>query len=522
MSDVNASSIAQPFRFAPSHANVNPWLRGFALVAAILSLYFVFSLYVAGQPLWALGALILIAIGFAIYLTNWSSAAKYTFPGLTAIFIFIALPLLFTFQIGFTNYSSNHLLSFDRATAYLLEQTTADETSVHEYSIVFPSDKNAVVVVKNLRTNQYLRTNLFDRLGDPNVPVPLVPADPTNFTKDTDLRVRLEMRELMMRTKLALPNGEVLSYAGLREFAKVTPVWKQNADGSLTRAEDGAVYKPNHNTGFFESASGDRLTPGFTVNVGFANYARMVNDEDFRGPFISIFLWTLTFALLTVFFVTAVGTTLSVILNWEGLKGATIYRTLLFLPYAVPGFISILVFKGLFNQNFGEINTILSALFGIKPAWFADPFLAKVMLLIVNVWLGFPYIMVLCTGLLKSIPADLYEASALAGAGPLTNFFKITLPLIIKPLAPLLIGVFAFNFNNFVLIALLTDGRPDYLNTKVPAGTNDILVSYTYRIAFKDSGSDFGLAAAISTVVFFMVAIMALFHLRMIRASQTK
>jgi maltose/maltodextrin transport system permease protein len=188
----------------------------------------------------------------------------------------------------------------------------------------------------------------------------------------------------------------------------------------------------------------------------------------------------------------------------------------------VPGFISILVFKGLFNQNFGEINTILNALLGIKPAWFADPFLAKVMLLIVNVWLGFPYIMVLCTGLLKSIPADLYEASALAGAGPLTNFFKITLPLIIKPLAPLLIGVFAFNFNNFVLIALLTDGRPDYLNTKVPAGTNDILVSYTYRIAFKDSGSDFGLAAAISTVVFFMVAIMALFHLRMIRASQEK
>jgi maltose/maltodextrin transport system permease protein len=129
--------------------------------------------------------------------------------------------------------------------------------------------------------------------------------------------------------------------------------------------------------------------------------------------------------------------------------------------------------------------------------------------------------MVLCTGLIKSIPADLYEASAIAGAGPLTNFFKITLPLIIKPLAPLLVGVFAFNFNNFVLIALLTDGRPDFLNTKVPAGTNDILVSYTYRIAFKDSGSDFGLAAAISTVVFFMVAIMALTHLRLMRANQS-
>jgi maltose/maltodextrin transport system permease protein len=196
-----------------------------------------------------------------------------------------------------------------------------------------------------------------------------------------------------------------------------------------------------------------------------------------------------------------------------------LYRTLLFLPYAVPGFISILVFKGLFNQNFGEINAILDAVFGIKPAWFADPTLAKAMILIVNTWLGYPYIMVLCTGLIKSIPADLYEASAIAGAKPLTNFFRITAPLIVKPLTPLLISAFAFNFNNFVLISLLTDGRPDYLNTKLPAGTTDILVSYTYRIAFTDSGANFGLAAAISTVIFFLVAILSMANLKL---SQSK
>jgi maltose/maltodextrin transport system permease protein len=207
-------------------------------------------------------------------------------------------------------------------------------------------------------------------------------------------------------------------------------------------------------------------------------------------------------------------------LNWEGMKYRTTYRTLLFLPYAVPGFISILVFKGLFNQNFGEINAILDALFGIKPAWFADPLLAKTMLVIVNVWLGYPYVMILCSGLLKAIPADLYEASALAGAGPVTNFFKITAPLIIKPLAPLLVAAFAFNFNNFVLIALLTDGRPDFLSTKLPAGQTDILVSYTYRIAFKDSGSDFGLAAAISTLIFFLVAALSLVNLRLSAKAQ--
>jgi maltose/maltodextrin transport system permease protein len=221
-------------------------------------------------------------------------------------------------------------------------------------------------------------------------------------------------------------------------------------------------------------------------------------------------------------FSTALGMTLAVVLNWEGLKYRTLYRTLLFLPYAVPGFISILIFKGLFNQNFGEINAILNAVFGIRPAWFADPMLAKSMILIVNTWLGYPYIMVLCTGLIKAIPADLYEASAIAGAKPLTNFFKITVPLIAKPLTPLLISAFAFNFNNFVLISLLTDGRPDYLNTKLPAGTNDILVSYTYRIAFTDAGTNFGLAAAISTLIFFMVAIMSLANLKLAQVNEKK
>jgi maltose/maltodextrin transport system permease protein len=493
-----------------------------AIVAALAGLYFVFSLYAAGQPLWALGALILVAIGIAIYTTNWSIAARYTYPGLTAIFIFIALPLLFTMQIGFTNYSSNHLLTFDRATSYLLEQSTPDDASVHEYALVRDGDGLRILLNKPGSTDRYASERFANSVAIAS-PLPVKSAaDTAGFSQPLSIREVLAFRDALMRTQLALPNGELLSYAGLREFAKVTPVWKQAADRSLTRSEDGAVYKPNDKIGYYESANGDKLTPGYTVNVGFENYARMINDQDFRAPFISIFIWTMVFALLSVFFVTAIGTTLAVILNWEALKGATIYRTLLFLPYAVPGFISILVFKGLFNQNFGEINAIVDALFGVKPAWFADPLLAKVMLLIVNVWLGFPYIMVLCTGLIKSIPADLYEASAIAGAGPLTNFFKITLPLIIKPLAPLLVGVFAFNFNNFVLIALLTDGRPDFLNTKVPAGTNDILVSYTYRIAFKDSGSDFGLAAAISTVVFFMVAIMALLHLRMMKANQTK
>jgi len=223
-----------------------------------------------------------------------------------------------------------------------------------------------------------------------------------------------------------------------------------------------------------------------------------------------------------VFLTASLGMLLAVLLNWEALRFRGLYRTLLFLPYAVPGFISILVFRGLFNQNFGEINLILGHIFGIKPQWFADPTLAKVMILIVNTWLGYPYMMVLCQGLIKSIPVDLYEASSLAGAGPLDNFFRITMPLILKPLMPLLISSFAFNFNNFVLISLLTGGRPDFLDTKLPAGTTDILVSYTYRMAFGDSGQLFGLAAAVSTVIFILVAVLSLINLRLTNVNRAE
>ncbi|KAI1698956.1 maltose transport system permease protein malF p2 domain-containing protein [Ditylenchus destructor] len=344
----------------------------------------------------------------------------------------------------------------------------------------------------------------------------------------TSLRELIAHRAALSQLRLRLPGAEkadALHYLGLREFGPIRPHYEEQSDGALKRLSDGALFKPDEATGYYEgqgAAAGTHLAPGYKVMVGGHNYARMILDPEFRGPFLSIFGWTVTFSLLTVLCATAIGMTLAVLLNWEDLRFRTTYRTLLFLPYAVPGFISILVFKGLFNQNFGEINAILDALFGVRPAWFADPGLARTMLLIVNVWLGYPYIMILCTGLLKAIPSDLYEASALAGAGPLTNFFKITAPLIIKPLSPLLVSAFAFNFNNFVLIALLTDGRPDYLSTKIPAGQTDILVSYTYRIAFRDSGTDFGLAAAISTLIFILVAAMqagALARLRGTRAA---
>jgi maltose/maltodextrin transport system permease protein len=524
-------SIALPSRVASApRPPILKWTIAVAL--ALACLYLVFNIYATGQVAWAVGVFALCACGFIVYLSNVNAAYRYLFPGLAAMAVFVAFPLLYTAQIGFTNYSSNNLLSEERAKSYLTEQRWPDEARMHSFDLYAEGSQFRVVVkpraadmagfgatgadaTANANSGAFTTPPIALRDRDADAPIRLEALANVPAQAPLKLAEVLKHRDVLMRLSLELPDKSPLQYAGVREFAPLTDVWKQNSDGSLTLAETGAVYKPNRDTGYFENATGERMQPGFKVGVGLANFTRMFRDENFRGPFISIFIWTVAFSALTVFATVAVGMPLAVLLNWEQLQFRGVYRMLLFLPYAVPAFISILVFKGLFNQNFGEINTIINALFGVKPAWFADPLLAKIMILIVNTWLGYPYIMILCSGLIKAIPADLYEASALAGASPLVNFFKITAPLIIKPLTPLLITVFAFNFNNFVVIALLTDGRPDFLNTKVPAGTTDILVSYTYRIAFQDSGQNFGLAAAVSTVIFFMVAALSLANIRL-------
>jgi len=351
--------------------------------------------------------------------------------------------------------------------------------------------------------------------------IAVVPLASSGFTPGAELPLKdvIAHRDALRALTLRFPDRTTAVLASLREFTPSQPVYQRNADGSLTDRRSGERITPNRRTGFYETASGTQILPGFQVFVGGANYARVFTDSKFRGPFLRVFVWTVVFAGLTVVFTCILGTLLAELLSWEALRFAGLYRVLLFLPYAVPGFISILVFKGLFNRNFGEINLILEAVLGIRPNWTGNAWLARSMILLVNTWLGYPYIMLLCMGLQKSISHELYEASALAGAGPLTNFFQITWPLIRKPLTPLLIASFAFNFNNFVLIYLLTQGRPDFLDTSIPAGETDILVSYTYRIAFEDTGQNFGLAAAISTVIFAVVAILSVVNLRLTRAT---
>ncbi len=483
-----------------------------------------------GQAWLAAAWLVVSGLGLYVYTARPAYTWRYLFPGLLGMAIFIVFPIAYTVRVGFTNYSSRNLLTFERATAYLLDETIPGQGSRYaftlhrdgpEFRLVFTPQPEEEGAAPASPPPVFVTGPLALLASRPPDVVAAVPLASASFQPGEPLPLKelIQRREVLAHLKVRLPDGTQVSMAGLREFAPQRPLYVREADGSLVNQQTGERLRPDHHLGFYLTPAGEPVRPGFKVDVGFANYVRMIADPDFRGPFLAIFTWTVVFSLLTVLFTLVVGCTLAVVLNWEALRFRGGYRTLLFLPYAVPAFISILVFRGLFNQNFGEINLVLDQLLGIRPAWFADPLLAKVMILIVNTWLGYPYVMVLCTGLIKAIPSDLYEASAVEGASPFTNFFKITAPLIIKPLTPLLVASFAFNFNNFVLISLLTNGRPDFLNTKVPAGTNDILVSYTYRIAFQDSGQNFGLAAAISTVIFFLVAILSVVNLRLTRSA---
>ena len=196
-------------------------------------------------------------------------------------------------------------------------------------------------------------------------------------------------------------------------------------------------------------------------------------------------MWTITWALLSVGTTFAVGLFLALLLNDPYLRFRRLYRSLLILPYAVPAFISALIWQGLYHTEFGVINRALQLLFDVRVPWLQDPFYAKVALVILNLWLGFPYMMIVCLGALQSINNEMYEAALVDGATTWQQFRYVTMPLLMVSVAPLLVSSFSFNFNNFSVIYLLTRGRPPIPGAQTPAGHTDILISYTYRLAFE-------------------------------------
>ncbi|CRY56250.1 maltose transporter membrane protein [Yersinia intermedia] len=493
------------------------------LVIGALSLftcYLIVLMYSQGEYLFAIVTLILVSLGLYVFANRRAYAWRYVYPGVAGMGLFVLFPLICTIAIAFTNYSSTNQLTFERAQSVLMDRQF--QTGKTFAFGLYPSDDQWRLQLTNPDDNTVLISEpfRFDTVGEHKLKV--TPASAEQTGERASLRIITQNRQALSSLVATLPDGGELRMSSLRQFSGTSPLYKLGDDGQeLINKQTGVAYRPNTDIGFYQAVNADgqweneKLSPGFTVTIGWKNFLRVLHDEGIQKPFISIFIWTILFSVISVVLTVAVGMILACVVQWDALKGKAIYRVLLILPYAVPSFISILIFKGLFNQSFGEINLMLNQLFGIKPEWFSDPLTAKSMIVIVNTWLGYPYMMILCMGLLKAIPDDLYEASAMDGAGPFQNFFRITFPLLIKPLTPLMIASFAFNFNNFVLIQLLTRGGPDMIGTSTPAGYTDLLVNYTYRVAFEGGGGqDFGLAAAIATLIFILVGALAILNLK--------
>ncbi|CAM3047947.1 maltose ABC transporter permease MalF [Vibrio rarus] len=495
-------------------------------LVGIINGYATVVMHFRGETAFALLTLILTALALYIFGSKKTYAHRYIYPGIAGMILFILFPLAYTVNLAFTNYSAKNQLSLERAQS-VLENRTFQSGDSYPFQLIKTSNGHILTIQDGdvtLATQEFNLTN--DIVGND---FNLVEISANAISGDkASIKSIIQARPILSKIDLIKPSGEAVRMSGLRKFAGVESLFTLQDDGkTMVNNETGETFMPNMDVGYYQPVDnngqfvGNTVSPGFIVGIGTANFERVWKDDGIKEPFISIFIWTVVFSVLTVVFTLVIGLVLASVVQWEELKGRGLYRVLLILPYAVPAFISILIFKGLFNQSFGEINLVLTQLFGISPNWFSDPALAKTMVMIVNTWLGFPYMMILCMGLLKAIPDDLYEASAIDGAGPFKNFFHITVPLMIKPMTPLLIASFAFNFNNFVMIQLLTNGGPNMIGTSEPAGYTDLLVSYTYRIAFEGSGGqDFGLASAIATLIFLLVGGMALLNLRFTKLSQ--
>ena len=485
------------------------WLARVSLVVAVIAmLYVAFTLYLQNQVLFGLLVMLLAMAVLLIFGASRFYAARFIFPGLAAVLFFIAFPVLYTIYLGFTNYSSFNLLTFERATDVVLDARIVDTESQRPFSLVAADGGHQLYFpeVENEGGGGYLSESLVLDGSEQQISVTPVDTAPADVLAMRDV---VKLRGALAGVEVLLPDGTGLKNSGLRAFANVTPEYTRQTDGTLVSNVDETVLTADQSRGFYIDQNGKRHTPGWRVWTGGQNFERIFKSRGIREPMLTIFIWTVVFALLSVSLTFAVGLALASVLQWPHLRGKTLYRVLLILPYAVPAFISILIFRGLFNQNFGEINMILEALMGIRPHWFTDGSLSRLMVVIVNVWLGYPYMMLLAMGFLQSVPEDHKKAAALEGASVLRVFFTITLPQIVPPFLPLLIASFAFNFNNIVLILLLTNGMPDIPGTIIPAGQTDILGSFTFRLAFQDSGQQFGLAGAITFLIFIVVSVLA-------------
>jgi len=478
-------------------------------VLNVITGWAIIVLFTQDRVEWALGTIAVLALIDFIYLVpNRFLPAKFIVPGSVLLIAYLIVPIFFTINTAFQQYSTGHVLTKSEAIETNIEQNVVQGDRFFQMTPARDASGELVLVLVDDTSGQtYLgresgleeidpTTVLVDDFGD------VVP--PEGFTPLVGEQLFAIDAELAA-FEVPLGGGRVIKTEGFSGAYDAVPGFEYDPMRDvLIASESGVAYRDNGRGGF-ESADGEQLVVGWREYIGFENFTAVVTNPLVRQPFLRAFVWTIGFAGSTVLISFAIGLFLAKVIDKQNLRGKKFYRSMLVIPYAIPGFLSLLVFKGLLNDDYGLINKLLP----FDPPWLFDPWWARLSVILVSVWLTTPYFLLVCMGALQSILTELVEAARVDGAGRWQVFRKVTLPLLLVVVTPLLIASFAYNFNNFNNVYLLTGGGPS-TDDQAVAGATDILISYTYKLAFESGkGQDYGLASAISIYIFFIVAAMS-------------
>ncbi len=468
-------------------------------------------------------AIILIVVN-VVALSPKLFPVRWQIPVASILILIVLFPIAYTIYSSFTNYSDGHILTKQQAINRLERDTFLPEgAEIFSFTVYRSAEGEFVLWLVDQEGEGFLATEDDFQDVEPGQGI-VGPADEDGIPQNIEGYRRLSRTEtirFLSDLEGALfgePPNEVQirnlsTAAGLQQRF----VYDPDKDAIIDHRE-GHIYYADGERGFFISPEAGRLQPGYIVTIGFDNFRRLFYSPAFRGPFLRIFAWTIAFALLSVLTTFALGLFVALVFDKPNIIGRKVIRSLLLVPYTLPGIIGVLIWRGLLNPHLGIIPQFMNNLLGWSPRFYTDPGWAKVAILLINLWLGYPYMMLISSGALQAIPQDIYEAAAVDGANAWQKFWQITLPLLLVSVGPLLIASFVFNFNNFAVIYPFLEGRPPMAGTTTPAGHTDILISYTYRIAFEGGrGQDYAYAAAITIIIFIIVATLTLLQYRFTR-----
>ncbi|MBO0980411.1 ABC transporter permease subunit [Microbacterium sp. SD291] len=513
----------QAAKIAEAASDPIGWTLLKILLLAVVDAIAVYAAFVLfSQQEWlVLGLVVVVAVLVNwVYFSRKLIPAKYLTPGIIFLVIFQVFTLLYTGYIGFTNYGTGHNGTKDQAVSALLAsaQERVEDSATYPVTVVEQSGTYGLLVTDPDSGEALLGTSEqpleeVDAEFEGGQAVAVDGWSTLPLAKVFTLSAELE--------KLSVPfsedpnDGSLRAPDGQKGYLYISTLEYDAAADTITDTGTGTVYSDS-GAGAFTAENGDELLPGWQTTVGFDNFVRAVTDESIRGPLISVTIWTFVFALISVATTFFLGLLLALVFNNTTMRFRNGYRIILILPYAFPAFLSALVWAGMMNESFGFINQVIFG--GAEIPWLTDPTLAKVSVLLVNLWLGFPYMFLVCMGALQGIPGEVNEAAVMDGANPWQIFRRIKLPLLLVTVAPLLISSFAFNFNNFNLIYMLTNGGPRFGDVSIPVGHTDILISMVYKVAFTGQNRDYGLASAFTILIFLVVATISIVSFRKTKA----